>query len=124
MTTFSFYSFRIIKISPYINFKKIISRILAPPSGRRPGAAAPSCPPRYATVWQQLLKSIHYRTLLISLNKKTTDLRVKTWGNKRHVIPPLPCQNMGGYITPSPHPLGIYALARLAEVAVDNWLCS
>ena len=33
-------------MSPYINFKKFFGRILAPPSGRRPGAAAP---PRYAT---------------------------------------------------------------------------
>ena len=52
MTTFSFYSFRIFKISPYINFLKFFGRILAPPFGRRPGAAAP---PRYATVariWQ------------------------------------------------------------------------
>ena len=45
MTTFSFYSFRIFKISPYINFKKILDSILAPPSGRRPGADAPPCPP-------------------------------------------------------------------------------
>ena len=28
----------------------------------------------------QSLKSIYYRTLLILQNKKTTDLRVKTWG--------------------------------------------
>ena len=34
-----------------MNFKKFFGRILAPPFGRRPGAAAPSCPPpRYATV--------------------------------------------------------------------------
>ena len=44
MTTFSFYSFRILKISPYINFKKILGRILAPPSGRSPGADAPPAP--------------------------------------------------------------------------------
>ena len=32
-------------------------------------------------LWHQSLKSIHYRTLLIFQNpKKTTDLRVKTWG--------------------------------------------
>ena len=49
----------------------------------------------------QSLKSIHYRTLLILQNKKTTDFWVKTWGGgKRHVVPP--CQNMGGYITPIP----------------------
>ena len=46
MTTFSLYSFRFIKISLYINFEKFFDRILAPPSGRRPGADAP---PRYAT---------------------------------------------------------------------------
>ena len=50
MTTFFFFSFSINKISPYINFKKIFGRILAPPFGRRPGAdAPPPCPPRYAT---------------------------------------------------------------------------
>ena len=31
-------------------------------------------------LWHQSLKDIHYRTLLIFQNKKTTDLRVKTWG--------------------------------------------
>ena len=42
-------------------------------------------------LWHQSLKSIHYRTILIFQNKKkTTDLRVKTWGDKRHVIPPSP----------------------------------
>ena len=42
-------------------------------------------------LWNQSLKSIHYyRTLLIFQNKKTTDLRVKTWWDKRHVIPPPP----------------------------------
>ena len=61
-------------------------------------------------LWHQSLKSIHYRTLLIFLNKKTTDLRVKTWGNKRHVSPPSPCSNMGGGIH-HPHPPRIYALA-------------
>ena len=44
MTTFSFHSFRILKISPYINFKKILDWILAPTSGRRPGADAPPAP--------------------------------------------------------------------------------
>ena len=38
-------------------------------------------------LWHQSLKSIHYRTLLISQNKKTTDLRVKTWGD---ISPPSP----------------------------------
>ena len=47
--------------------------------------------------WHQSLKSIQYRTLLIFQNKKTTDLRVETWG---------------GYITPTPPPR-IYALAPL-----------
>ena len=31
-------------------------------------------------IWHQSLKSIHYRMLLIFQTKKTTDLRVKTWG--------------------------------------------
>ena len=50
MTTFLFYCFRIFLISPYINFKKILGKILAPPSRRRLGAdAPPPAPPRYAT---------------------------------------------------------------------------
>ena len=54
-------------------------------------------------LWHQSLKSIHHRTLLIFQNKKTTDLRVKTWGDKRHVIPPPPhVKTWGGYITPIP----------------------
>ena len=44
MTTFSFYPFRILKISPYINFKKNFGRILAPPSGQLPGVDAPLPP--------------------------------------------------------------------------------
>ena len=48
MTTFSIYSFRFLKISPYK--KKFFFMILAPPSGRRPGQLPPPCPPpRYAT---------------------------------------------------------------------------
>ena len=41
---FHFFSFRIIKISSYINFKIVFGRILAPHSGRRPGADAPPAP--------------------------------------------------------------------------------
>ena len=52
MTTFSFFSSRILKISPYINFKKIFGRILAPPSGRRPGADAPPAPPPSLRHWK------------------------------------------------------------------------
>ena len=59
-------------------------------------------------LWRQSLKSIHYRTLLIFQNKKPTDLRVKTWGDKRHVIPP--CQNMGGIYHPHPPPPGFTPL--------------
>ena len=59
MTTFSFYSFRIFKISPYINFLKFLGRILAPPSGRRPGAdAPPPAPPRYATDYSKLCNNL------------------------------------------------------------------
>ena len=58
-------------------------------------------------IWHQSLKSIHYRILLFFQTKKTTDLRVKTWGDKRHVIPP-PMSKHGGIHTP--HPPGIYAL--------------
>ena len=45
MTTISFYSLRIFKISPYIEFFIFFDRILAPPSERRPGADAPPLPP-------------------------------------------------------------------------------
>ena len=56
----------------------------------------------------QSLKSIHYRTLLIFQNKKKpTDLRVKTWGDKRHVIPPM--SKHGGDISP-PSPPGFTPL--------------
>ena len=57
--------------------------------------------------WHQSLKNIHYKMLLIFQNKKTTDLRVKTWGGIKDMLSP-PCQNMGGYITPIPP--RIYAL--------------
>ena len=48
----------------------------------------------------QSLNSIYYRTILIFQNKKTTDLRVKTWGggDKRHVIPSM--SKHGGYTSP------------------------
>ena len=59
-------------------------------------------------IWHQSLKSIHYRILLIFQTKKTTDLRVKTWGGIKDILSP-PCQNMGGIHTPHPPP-GIYAL--------------
>ena len=51
----------------------------------------------------QSLKSIHYRTLLISQNKKTTDLRVKTWGGIKDMLSPH-VKTWGGYITPTPPP--------------------
>ena len=49
-------------------------------------------------LWHQSLKSIHYRTLLIFLNKKQQIRGSKHGGDKRHVIPPPPCQNMGGSV--------------------------
>ena len=68
MTTFSFYSFRIFKISPYINFKKFLGKILAPPSGRRPGAdAPPPAPPRYATASCQHCDEQQFQTLSCAL---------------------------------------------------------
>ena len=60
-------------------------------------------------LWHQSLKSIHYRTLLIFQTKKTTDLRVKTWGGIKDMLSP-PCQNMGGIY--HPHPPRIYALDK------------
>ena len=62
-------------------------------------------------IWHQSLKSIHYRILLIFQIKKTTDLRVKTWGDKRHVIPPPHVKTWGGGYIP-PIPPGIYALDK------------
>ena len=58
-------------------------------------------------LWHQSLESIHYRTLLIFQNKKATDLRVKTWGDKRHVITPM--SKHGGDISP-PSPPGFTPL--------------
>ena len=57
-------------------------------------------------IWHQSLKSIHYRILLIFQTKKTTDLRVKTWGggDKRHVIPPM-SKHGGDTYPPSPRNL-------------------
>ena len=49
----------------------------------------------------QSLKSIYYRTLLILQNKKTTDLRVKTWGGIKDMLSPH-VKTWGGYITPIP----------------------
>ena len=39
-------------------------------------------------LWHQSLKDIHYRTLLIFQNKKTTDLRVKTGGGIKDMLSP------------------------------------
>ena len=59
-------------------------------------------------LWHESLKSIHYSTLLIFQNKKKpTNLRVKTWGDKRHVIPPMSKHGGGDISPPSPR---IYAL--------------
>ena len=60
MITFSFYSFRIFKISPYINFEKILGRILAPPSGRRPGADAPPPAPLRSATALRPLRDLQY----------------------------------------------------------------
>ena len=54
----------------------------------------------------QSLKSIHYRKLLIFQNqKKTTNLRVKTWGDTY------------------PYPPGIYALGSRKHNSVSNISC-
>ena len=59
----------------------------------------------------QSLKSIHYRTLLIFQNKRTTDLRVKTWGGGiKDMLSPPHVKTWGG--DTSPHPPRIYALAH------------
>ena len=64
-------------------------------------------------LWHQSLKNIHYKMLLIFQNKKTTDLRVKTWGgggDKRHVIPSM-SKHGGGDISP-PSPPGFTPLLK------------
>ena len=53
-------------------------------------------------LWHQSLKNIHYRTLLIFLNKKKQQI----WGSKhgggiKDMLSP-PCQNMGGIYHPHP----------------------
>ena len=53
-------------------------------------------------LWHQSLKNIHYTMLLIFQNKKTTDLRVKTWGGGIKDMLSPPCQNMGGIYHPHP----------------------
>ena len=45
MTTFSIYSFKFKKNSPYKNFKNFFGIILAPPSGRRAGQLPPPLAP-------------------------------------------------------------------------------
>ena len=49
-------------------------------------------------LWHQSLKSIHYRTLLIFMNKKQQIGGSKHGGDKRHVIPPM--SKHGGDISP------------------------
>ena len=77
MTTFSFYSSRIFKISPYINLKKILGRILAPPSGRRPGADAPPCPPLATPLTVVIVACISY-WIVTSVMSIYDDIRVKS----------------------------------------------
>ena len=69
-------------------------------------------------LWHQSLKSIHYRTIFIFLNKKTTDLRVKTWGGGIKDMLSPPCQNMGGIY--HPHPPRIYALVRGGTMTIQS----
>ena len=57
-------------------------------------------------LWYQSLKCIHYRALLIFQNKKTTDLRVKTWGGIKDML--------------FPDPPGIYALAHNVSKPYTN----
>ena len=45
MTTFSFYSFRFLKISPYINFKNFWAEFWRPPPGDARGQMPPPAPP-------------------------------------------------------------------------------
>ena len=59
-------------------------------------------------LWNQSLKSISY-SIINFPEQKTTDLRVKTWGEKDICYLP-PMSKHGGMH--HPHPPGIYALAR------------
>ena len=61
-------------------------------------------------VWHQSLKSIHYRTLLIFQNKKPNRFEGQNMGGGIKDMLSPPCQNMGGYITPSPQDLRPYML--------------
>ena len=72
MTTISFYSLRIFKISPYIEFFIFFDRILAPPSERRPGADAPP-----VTVFKKLTNAVVEDTDFINvlLTKPSTKSR-------------------------------------------------
>ena len=59
-------------------------------------------------LWHQSLQSIHYRTLLIFLNKKNNRFEGQNMGgDKRHVIPPM--SKHGGDISP-PSPPGFTPL--------------
>ena len=78
MTTFSFYSFRIFRISHYINFKKFLGRILAPPSGRHPGADAPPAPPLATPLDPQHTAKGWYMYDLGCSNDFTVDIHVIT----------------------------------------------
>ena len=53
-------------------------------------------------LWHQSLKNIHYRTLLIFLNKKNNRFEGQNMGGGIKDMLSPPCQNMGGYITPIP----------------------
>ena len=53
-------------------------------------------------LWNQSLKSIHYRTLLIFQNKKKPNrFEGQNMGGIKDMLSP-PCQNMGGIYHPHP----------------------
>ena len=58
MTTFLFFSVRILKISPYINLKKIFGRTLGPhPGGARGQMPPPPLPPLATPLIQNILST-------------------------------------------------------------------
>ena len=58
-------------------------------------------------LWHQLLKSIHYRTILIFQNKKNNRFEGQNMGGIKEMLSPH-VKTWGGYITPIPP--RIYAL--------------
>ena len=75
MTIFSYYSFRIIKISPYINLKNSLAGFGALLRAA-PGGSCPPAPPRYATEWAD---NISMCPSPLSLGRRIVMLSPEVW---------------------------------------------